>query len=60
MINHSTNDNKKFVEHLNPGQIHIIHINQPLYALAKQLQWKCPDIYGEDKYIVMLGGLPIE
>lgn len=31
-----------------------------LSALAKQVQWKWPDTHGEDRYVVMLGGLHIE
>lgn len=29
-------------------------------ALAKYEQWKCPDLYGEKIYVVMMGGLHIE
>ena len=32
--------------------------DQPLYALAKQIQWKWPSEYG--KFVVMFGGLHIE
>ena len=35
-------------------------MDQPLFALAKQIQWEFPDLYGEDKYVVMMGGLHIE
>ena len=28
--------------------------------MAKQIQWTWPDEYGEDKYVVMFGGLHIE
>ena len=34
--------------------------DQPKYAVAKQVQWHWPEIYGEDKFIMMLGGLHIE
>lgn len=35
--------------------------DQPLYALAKQLQWKFPDTeIGEGQYLVMLGAMHIE
>ena len=31
-----------------------------MYALAKQIQWNWPDSYGEDKQVIMFGGLHIE
>ena len=34
--------------------------DQPLYSMAKQIQWHWPQLYGEDKYLVMFGGLHIE
>ena len=51
---------KSAVDHLNPGQTPVITFDQPLYALAKQVQWKWPGEYGEDKYVLMFGGLHIE
>ena len=48
------------VAHLNPGQVPIITADRPIYALAKQVQWQWPEEYGEDKYLVMSGGLHIE
>ena len=45
---------------LNPGQTPILAADQPLYALAKQIQWYWPDEYGEDKFVIMFGGLHIE
>ena len=50
----------KAVEHLIPGQAAVIAFDQPLYALAKQIKWRFTDMMGEDKLIVMLGGLHIE
>ena len=47
------------VAFLNPGQTPVIAADQPLYALAKQIQWQWPD-YGEDKLIITFGGLHIE
>lgn len=60
MIRHSMDIVKKAVQYLNPGQIPIIAADQPLYALAKQIQWAWPDIYGEDHFVIMFGGLHIE
>ena len=45
---------------LNTGQPAIIAIDQPLFAIGKQIQWAFPATYGEDKVILMFGGLQIE
>ena len=60
MIIHSMKMVEAAVDHVNPGQVPIITMDQPLFALGKQLQWTMSDIYGEDRYIVMMGGLHIE
>lgn len=47
--------------YLNPGQIPILETDQPLYTIAKKLQWKFPDeSFAEGKLFVSLGGLHIE
>ena len=51
---------KEIVSFLNPGQIPVIAADQPIYATAKQIQWHWPDNYGEDNFVIMLGGLHIE
>ena len=33
---------------------------QPLYSLAKQIQWTWPDSHGEKQFVIMFGGLHIE
>ena len=60
MIEHSFNVIKSAVDHLNPRYTPLIAFDQLLYALAKQVQWNWLDKYGEDKYVVMFGGLHIE
>ena len=60
MILHSMNIVKRSVEFLNPGQIPVIACDQPLYAIAKKIQWQWPETHGEKKYVVVLGGLHIE
>ena len=35
-------------------------MDQPLFALAKRIQWELSGIYGEEKYVVTMGGLHIE
>ena len=46
--------------HLNPGQVPVLACDQPLYAIAKKIQWTWPEKYGEDKLFIMLGGLHTE
>ena len=60
MIKHAITVVMKAVEHLNPGQTAVIAFDQPLFALAKEIQWRHPDTMGEDKLVIMLGGLHIE
>lgn len=48
------------VQQLNEGQVPVIAFDQPLYAIAKEIQWKWPEKYGEDKFVIMFGGLHIE
>ena len=38
----------------------IITVDQPLYTLAKQIQWSWPASHGDDQFAVMFGGLHIE
>ncbi|CAL8342969.1 unnamed protein product [Arctogadus glacialis] len=54
MIHHGMNLVKKNTEHLNPQQVPVMVVDQPLYDLAKKMQWTFPDIFGEDKFVVML------
>ena len=60
MILHSMDIVKTAVHILNPGQVPVLTCDQPLYTIAKQIQWSWPDIYGEDQFVVMFGGLHIE
>ena len=60
MIKHAITGVMKAVQHLNPGQAPVIAFDQPLYTLAKEIQWMNPDTMGEEKLVVMLGGLHIE
>ena len=39
----------------NPGQIPVSTFDQPLFALAKLVQWKWPGTHGEKVNVVMLG-----
>ena len=60
MMKHGLDLQRKATDVLNPGQIPLTACDQPLFALAKTIQWKWPENYGEDKHVVMLGGLHLE
>ncbi len=51
---------KDCIQFLNPDQVPVLRCDQPLYALAKQVQLRWPDSVGENKFLVMLGHLHIE
>ena len=51
---------REVVNSLNPGQVPVIAADQPLFAMAKQIQWQWPDSYGESQFVIMFGGLHIE
>lgn len=46
------------VQSLNSNQVLVM--DQPLFAIAKRIQWNFPQVYGEDKFVVLFGGLHIE
>ena len=50
---------KKSIDFLNPGQIPVITVDQPLYSVVKQIQWNWPDTYGGDQFVIIPGGLHI-
>ena len=43
---------------LNPTQNPVITADQPLFALAKQIQWSWPNEYGD--FVIISGGLHTE
>ncbi|KAK3889182.1 hypothetical protein Pcinc_006754 [Petrolisthes cinctipes] len=45
MIKHGIDVLRQAVEFLNPGQIPVTTFDQPLFALAKCIQWKWPDTH---------------
>ena len=59
-LKRSMNVVRKVIQHLNTGQTPVVTFDQPLYAIAKQIQWQWSEMYGEDKFIVVFGGLHIE
>ena len=59
MIAHSMKVVKMVIHHVNRSQVPVIALDQPLFALAKQLQWSLAE-FNEDRFVVMLRGLHIE
>lgn len=47
---------KETVDLLNPGHVPVITTDQPIYAVAKQIQWQWPEL----KFVLMFGGLHME
>jgi len=55
MVKHGMDVIMKATELVNPAQIPVLTLDQPLYTIAKQMQWAWPSIYGEEKYVVFMG-----
>ena len=51
---------KKATQFLNPGQIPVILLDAPLFAVAKLVQWNWPYTHSEKDFVVMFGSLHIE
>ncbi len=60
MIRHGMYLVKKTTEFLNSEQIPIMVVDQPLFDIAKKMQWTFPELFGEYRFLIMLGGLHIE
>ena len=60
MIKHAMELSIKLTAFLNPHQTPTLTADQPLFALGKQIQWNWPVDLGEDKLLMMFGGLHIE
>ena len=59
-IKHAMKKVREVVTFLNPEQTPVLTADQPLFAMAKQMQWYWPEDYGKDKFVIMFGGLHIE
>ncbi|XP_052123378.1 uncharacterized protein LOC127749403 [Frankliniella occidentalis] len=60
MMAHSIRVAIKATKLLNPDQLAVLGGDLPLFALLKEIQYTCPEIYGEDKIFIMMGGMHIE
>lgn len=48
------------IQRLNPRQVPVLAAVQPLYAIAKQIQWSSPTTLGEDHFVPIFSRLHIE
>ena len=60
MIFHAMNVVKAVVSNLNQGQAPVLVADQPLFLIAKKIQWNHPQIFGEELFVMFLGGMHIE
>ena len=60
MIRHSIDVVSQAVRFIDPNQVPVLACDQPLYAIAKKIQWNWPDKYGEQKLVIMFGGFHTE
>ena len=60
MIKHGMNIVKEITSYLNPGQIPVLACDCPIFEKCECIQWKWPATHGEDKMIIMFGGLLLE
>lgn len=60
MVCHTMKIVNFLLKEVNPGQVSIISISQPVYAIGKQMQWHYPNLYGVDKFVMMMGLLHFE
>ena len=59
-MKHAMQKVKEATFYLNQDQVPVVTVDPPLFAIAKQIQWQWPETFGEDKFVVILGGLHIE
>ena len=57
---HCMNNILNTINTFNPGQITVDTIDQPIFALTKELMIRFPDRFGPDKYFCLSGSHHIE
>lgn len=61
MVWHGMKVLHRAISYLNPGQTPVMEADQPLFTLAKKLQWKFPHTeLGENSFLVTLGAMHTE
>ena len=58
MMKHAMDIDNSTTHFLNPGQAPVLATDQPLFAIAQQIQWQWPSEYSD--MIIMFGGLHLE
>lgn len=59
MVKHGLEKITEAIQKANPGQIPVIAMDQPLYSMAKHLQWTYTSL-SEENIVIMLGGMHTE
>ena len=60
MVKHCMVVVQRTIQDINPSQVPMITADQPVYALLKQIQWKYPNTFGEDNFVIMMVRLHLE
>ncbi|KAE8740339.1 hypothetical protein FOCC_FOCC014156 [Frankliniella occidentalis] len=60
MMLHSMTVVQKATYYLNPTQVAVLVVDQPLYAICMALLQLLPDAFGENGIFIMMGGLHVE
>ena len=60
MVKHGMEVIRVATHDVNPAQILVMAIDQPLHVLAKHIQMSWPETHSEDDSLVMFGGFHIE
>ena len=45
---------QRTMQDINPSKVPAITADQPVYMLLKQIQWKYPNMFGEDSFAIMM------
>lgn len=60
MLRHGMDIITNITHFLNPQQTPVMCGDQPLYTIGKLIQWNWPDLYGENKFVMMFAPFHIE
>ena len=58
-MEHAMQKVKETTSYLRLDQVPVVTVSHPLFAVAKQIEWQWHKPFGEDKFVVILGGLHI-
>ena len=60
MVRHSLDVINEVTELVHPGQAPVVAMDQPLFTIAKNIQWTWTSVHGELKFVIKFGGMHIE